>query len=1332
MQLPAPFGKYELLERIATGGMAEVFLARSFGLAGFEKRCVVKRLRPELAEDPRFVQMFINEAKLGVYLNHPNIVQVYELGKVGSAHYMAMEHLHGRDLTRILRRHRVMTERVPVSVAVGIMGEVCRGLAYAHARTTDDGVPLGLVHRDVSPHNVLVTFAGEVKLVDFGIARLMNTAAAEAEAGSKPGPGGGKYAYMSPEQASGDGVDHRSDLFSAGIVLWEMLVGQRLFHDTDPEIKLERVRRADVQHPRELGVEIDDDLWSILSRTLARDPDERYPNAEQLEEDLRAWLFERRSPVGRDEIAEVVQRSFPDEAARSDGFQLEQLLADVDRLDPTRRTELPDLADTSTTTLPGRLTEPVGERRSVVVVMIDVDGLTELSTRVLPETMVKRRYQLLRWVRCIADLHHGYVQRAIDDQITLMFGVPKSRFDQVSHALACALHLQREVGALRRKGMALELAIGVHTGEVTTHAGTRRIRYVARGDTTRLARRLSAVADHGQVLVSERVLAQVKSEYRLRRGPDVPSRGGREDLPSYVVEARTAGLRGSHGGTWIGRGSELETLRQAFLTLAAGQSSAVALVGGVGSGKSRFLREIRDLADRRGTRFVATRCSAFRDRPLEPLRDLIEGILGLEPEASVQARSDAVETLAQWSVGSRSLDTIRQLLGADRSRSLDRGLAWEALTDVVRGIASEQPVIVAFDEAQHLYAGGLRDLAQLLRSIRDVPVLVLVATRAKPEDLLGLCRLVLFEGFSEAQQVRFVEAMLGVRRVDQGILEIVARTCEGNPLYIEEMLKFLVSAERIAVEDGQAWLTQAVGPDELPHTLQSLVTTRIDELEPAARGLLQLAAVVGREFQLPVLAEAAGLDPSPLIFDLLAHGLVARESADAWAFSSQLVHEAALRGTLGVQRRDYHRLIAGALETVYEGRLEPHYEALMVHCAEGARLLDAARYAFRAGVELERKQFLERARQVFQTGLEHLVRAPRDPDHWDARMQGEALLDLHLGQVLLLLGDTPLGRQRLQLALDIASEAGMPWIEGRAHLALARTYIQQSRWLLASAHLGQARSTLRVEDDPEVAREAAELTAVLSFEQGEHDEADRLWSEALDLSRDDPASMARCQVGLANRHIHHGDYERGREWLQAALATSRQAGDRILEGRVLNNLGLVQSWTGQLDEALRYYRAALHVREGVGYKRGVIVNHHNIGDVHFQKHDYSRARVSFARSRELARRVGWDRGMVLNDIFLAYLGAHAGDHGVEPILEAVDRARSLGDAEVMTAGEWLAGRWLLENNRVREGRSQLEQALVDAEQNDLQPMVVLISERLRDLSAEVVGSPSESLREGVE
>ena len=238
MDLPAPFGKYELLERIATGGMAEVYLARSFGIEGFEKQLVVKRIRPEL-------------------------------GRVGPMYYIAMEHLHGRDLTRLVKTLRADGLKLPLQVACWVVAEVCRGLAHAHGRTGHEGELLGLVHQDVSPHNILVTFAGDVKLVDFGIARLVNTAEGhkKKEDPEQAGrPGGGKYAYMSPEQAYGRAVDHRTDVFSAGIVLWELIVGHRLFRDADPSEKLRKVREAEIIHPRDEGVEIDDALWTILKR----------------------------------------------------------------------------------------------------------------------------------------------------------------------------------------------------------------------------------------------------------------------------------------------------------------------------------------------------------------------------------------------------------------------------------------------------------------------------------------------------------------------------------------------------------------------------------------------------------------------------------------------------------------------------------------------------------------------------------------------------------------------------------------------------------------------------------------------------------------------------------------------------------------------------------------------------------------------------------------------------------------------------------------------------------------------------------------------------------
>src|SRR4029078_402726 len=183
MDLPSRFGKYELLDRIATGGMAEVFLARSFGAAGFEKRLCINGILPDLAQSPKFVSMFIREAKISASLSHPNIVQVFDFGKVGPDHYIAMEHMFGRDLTRLNKALRAHGRLMPLPLALYIVSSLLRGLGYAHARQAPDGSRLDLVHRDVSPLNVMVSFQGEVKLFDWGIARLIG------QSGDQKAPG---------------------------------------------------------------------------------------------------------------------------------------------------------------------------------------------------------------------------------------------------------------------------------------------------------------------------------------------------------------------------------------------------------------------------------------------------------------------------------------------------------------------------------------------------------------------------------------------------------------------------------------------------------------------------------------------------------------------------------------------------------------------------------------------------------------------------------------------------------------------------------------------------------------------------------------------------------------------------------------------------------------------------------------------------------------------------------------------------------------------------------------------------------------------------------------
>src|SRR3989338_5616370 len=218
------FGKYYLIEKLAVGGMAEIYKGKTYGVDGFEKLLVVKRILPHCCADKDFITMLVDEAKLSVTLSHANVVQVYDLGKVGDDYFISMEYINGVNLRDIVYRCRERNIKFPDELAAFIMSEVCKGLDYAHRKTDAGGVPLGIVHRDVSPQNILLSYEGEVKLVDFGIAKAaMNISHTMA------GILKGKIAYMSPEQALGKTIDHRTDIFSAGIVLYEMLTGGKLF-----------------------------------------------------------------------------------------------------------------------------------------------------------------------------------------------------------------------------------------------------------------------------------------------------------------------------------------------------------------------------------------------------------------------------------------------------------------------------------------------------------------------------------------------------------------------------------------------------------------------------------------------------------------------------------------------------------------------------------------------------------------------------------------------------------------------------------------------------------------------------------------------------------------------------------------------------------------------------------------------------------------------------------------------------------------------------------------------------------------------------------------------
>jgi TonB family protein len=297
------FGQYSLLERIAVGGMAEVWKARMRGVEGFQKTVAIKRILPHLTDSGDFVTMFIDEAKLAAQLNHPNIAHIYDLGKLGEHYYIAMEYVEGQNLRAILNAARDKAMPLPVGLGLLVGARLASALDYAHRKRDFDQRELGLVHRDVSPQNVLISFEGDIKLCDFGIAKAVDNASRTQMGALK-----GKLQYMSPEQAWGRPVDPRSDIFSLGSLLFEMLTGRRLFTGDNEISVLEAVRECHVDPPRELNPDVSPEADAIVLQALAKDPADRYQNAGELQHDLEQVLYARKPTPGPADLAAYLER----------------------------------------------------------------------------------------------------------------------------------------------------------------------------------------------------------------------------------------------------------------------------------------------------------------------------------------------------------------------------------------------------------------------------------------------------------------------------------------------------------------------------------------------------------------------------------------------------------------------------------------------------------------------------------------------------------------------------------------------------------------------------------------------------------------------------------------------------------------------------------------------------------------------------------------------------------------------------------------------------------------------------------------------------------------
>lgn len=364
---PARIGRYEVLRKIATGGMAELFLAKQTGMEGFEKVVAIKRILSHLAHDEEFINMFRDEARIVAKLSHPNIVQIYDLGKSDDSYFIAMEYIPGRNLSSIAKRAKARGTLLPPVYVARCMAQACEGLYYAHNRKDLDGKELHVVHRDVSPQNIIVGFSGQVKLVDFGIAK-----AATKIAHTRAGVLKGKYAYMSPEQIRGEAIDARSDLFAVGIVLYELLCGRRPFEKENSIQTLKAIVQDKPTDPREVNPNLPEGMAAIIHKALTKKREDRYQNAQEVQialEDFVAGTGKRASNLA---ISQWLNELFAEELSKAKGSTvvfkgIGEVILPEDERAAKKKAAKEDSSRKATPVAPSREKSPAKDEEPVVL-----------------------------------------------------------------------------------------------------------------------------------------------------------------------------------------------------------------------------------------------------------------------------------------------------------------------------------------------------------------------------------------------------------------------------------------------------------------------------------------------------------------------------------------------------------------------------------------------------------------------------------------------------------------------------------------------------------------------------------------------------------------------------------------------------------------------------------------------------------------------------------------------------------------------------------------------------------------------------------------------------
>jgi serine/threonine protein kinase/predicted ATPase len=1347
---PRIFGKYLLFEELGFGGIGEVYKAKTFGAGGYQNLVAVKTIRTVFSEEKQVVELFKNEAILSLSLSHANIIRVFDYGKVKDRHYIAMEYIHGQDVRSILKRTLQLGLKFPIEFAIEIILEVCKGLEYIHNKKDPRDASLNIVHRDISPSNILVSYPGEVKIIDFGVARVAKDEPEEAEEFFM-----GKLKYASPEQVSLKKIDRRSDIFAAGILFYEMLTSQNPFSgDTEIET-VTQIKDAKFEIPSVHNPDVPKELEEIVGKALAKEPIDRYQTAGIMGEALFEYKTKKGFATTIQDIVAFMEKIFQGE------IPLEEK-SDQDDKDSTIIVESEKLMMHEDRALKKAATDEFlarikKEKKNVATLALEVVDLDPQLVKMEAEEIAAIMNEVFKRVIDVIYRFEGQIDKLMEKQLLAIFGVPNSHDNDVERAIISGLSILNYIRSFSEElKININIKLSVDYGDAIVDYSSSDVNsYSVRGKPVDSVDQMMRIVPVNQLMGGLEISKYESAGFYFENAGSYFSHN--HQIPYFRVEDRREAKREAleHEAQYtkfIGRSREFAKLYSLFCQAKEGVGQVISIYGDVGIGKSRlvyeFIRKVAHenvLAIESNARPIVSKFITS-DISYSLLLILIKKIAKIDDEDSEGLVKNKLLSLTDYGISKNDIYLISTLfsigfkesnVGFIEGDQLKKEL-FQSLKRLFTGISKVKNLVIIFDDIQWADPASHEFIDFFIRNVTQKNIMTLCIERKdskiKRWDDLENYNVIEIGPLTSPESLSLLEdQMPAMAHVNRDFLYNVMEQSEGNPLFIEEIAKayrdFDFSKVGASVPEGG---TEA--EVKIPRTLQGIVSARLDRLDNKTKAVLRYASVIGKNFRKDVIARVTQFDATlkkeigssleESLDKLLAEGLLIviyeREDMLEYTFKHSMTYEVVYNSMVEEMLKEVHGMVGESIEFLYGDRIEEYYEILANHFELAANLDKCIHYYELSGDKLAKAYINKEALDCYHKCV-FALKKEAELTNIEQSVVNQKLSDIYYkaGMIYYYSSDWDRGLKIFNLALKAARQAGSRRRHAISLYGSARIYKAMGNYELSLKLLSEALEiVLRTQDSNlavEIKREIGGIyyfignieRAVGTIEEG--------LSEALHLKNEPIISRYHNDLGMI--YCKMEKFEEALKSFYESLKFKEKFGDKYGVGVTLGNIVDIYYTQQNYKEALKYGAAALKTTREIDDSWGIAINLHNLGNIYLKMDQFDKARESFKESLDISQEINWDVGAVLNNMFYDYLVHREGviEKGVINIQNHLVKAEKMGTKESVARGNYLLGLLYFERSKKKDvlmAKDYFKIALQMADELGIKDLIESIKEKL--------------------